>query len=87
MKRVQVGDIEYKESSALAARRNRTELDGLKTEAADAVFQVSMKSPFIFKKELRVKKLSIFRENFYAQNSLNFSQFCELFFSVLEIEI
>lgn len=43
MKRVQVGDIEYKEASSLAARRNKTELDGLKTEAADAVFQVSRK--------------------------------------------
>lgn len=41
MKRVQVGDIEIKEASAIAACRNRTEIDGLKTEAANAVLKVS----------------------------------------------
>lgn len=41
MKRVQLGDIEIKEASAVSAVRNRTEIDGVKTEAANAVLKVS----------------------------------------------
>lgn len=44
MKRVQVGDIEIKEASAVAAVRNRTEMDGVKTEAANAVLKVSTRN-------------------------------------------
>lgn len=40
MKRVQVGDIEIKEASSIAACRNRSEIDGIKTEAANAVLKV-----------------------------------------------
>jgi hypothetical protein len=41
MKKLQTGDLEFKEAKALAAVKNRFEMDGLKTEEANAVVQVS----------------------------------------------
>ncbi|CAD7002349.1 unnamed protein product [Ceratitis capitata] len=39
MKRLQTGDIDYQEAKAAAAMRNRTEMDGVKTEENAAVIQ------------------------------------------------
>lgn len=41
MKKLQAGELEIKEAKAVAATRNRLEMDGLKTEEANAVVQVS----------------------------------------------
>ena len=40
MKKLQAGDLEIKEAKSVAAVRNRMEVDGLKTEEANAVLQV-----------------------------------------------
>lgn len=40
MKKLQTGDMEFKEAKAVTASRNRMEVDGLKTEEANAVLQV-----------------------------------------------
>jgi hypothetical protein len=42
MKKLQAGDLEYKEASAAAATRNRTEMDGVKTEENAAMLKVSI---------------------------------------------
>lgn len=42
MKRLQAGDIDYKEAKAAAAMRNRTEMDGIKTEQNAAILKVSI---------------------------------------------
>jgi hypothetical protein len=41
VKKLQAGDVEIKEAKAVAAMRNRLEIDGLKTEEANAVLKVS----------------------------------------------
>jgi hypothetical protein len=41
VKKLQAGELEIKEAKAVAAVRNRLEMDGLKTEEANAVVQVS----------------------------------------------
>lgn len=46
VKKLQAGDLEIKEAKAVAAVRNRLEMEGLKTEEANAVLQVSkLKKP------------------------------------------
>ncbi|CAG9799194.1 unnamed protein product [Chironomus riparius] len=41
MKKLQTNDLEFKEAKAITAVKNRFEMDGLKTEEANAVVQVS----------------------------------------------
>lgn len=40
MKRLQAGDIDYKEASAASAIRNKFEVDGIKAEQNAAVLKV-----------------------------------------------
>jgi hypothetical protein len=40
VKKLQAGDLEIKEAKAVAAVRNRLEMDGLRTEENNAVLQV-----------------------------------------------
>lgn len=40
VKKLQSGDLEFKEAKSVAAMRNRMEVDGVKTEEANAVLQV-----------------------------------------------
>lgn len=40
VKKLQAGDLEFKEAKSVAAVRNRMEVDGLKTEEANAILQV-----------------------------------------------
>lgn len=40
MKKLQAGELEIKEAKAVAAVRNRLEMDGLRTEEANAIVQV-----------------------------------------------
>lgn len=47
MKRLQAGDIDYKQSSAAAAVRNKIELDGIKAEKNSTVLKVSHKANYI----------------------------------------
>lgn len=47
MKRLQAGDIDYKESTAAAAIRNKIEVDGIKAEKNATVLKVS--SPIMTK--------------------------------------
>lgn len=42
MKKLQTGELEFKEEKAVAAMKNRFEMDGLKTEEANAIVQVSI---------------------------------------------
>lgn len=41
IKKLQTGDLEFKEAKALTAVKSRFEMDGLKTEEANAVVKVS----------------------------------------------
>lgn len=47
MKKLQAGDLEIKEAKSVAAARNRLEVDGLKTEEANAVMQVRCELKFV----------------------------------------
>lgn len=42
MKKLQAGDLEYKEANAVAAMRNRLEIDGVMTEQNAALLQVRL---------------------------------------------
>lgn len=48
MKRLQAGDIDYKQSSAAAAVRNKIELDGIKAEKNSTVLKVSYKANYMY---------------------------------------
>lgn len=61
MKRLQAGDIDYKQLSAAAAVRNKIELDGIKAEKNSTVLKVSHKTNYIIiprKRECMEKKLN-----------------------------
>jgi hypothetical protein len=49
VKKLQAGDLEFKEAKAVAAVRNRMEVDGLKTEEANAVLQVFKRDEFLIR--------------------------------------
>lgn len=46
MKRLQAGDIDYKEAKAASAIRNKFEVDGIKAEQNATVLKVGLKSTF-----------------------------------------
>lgn len=46
MKRLQAGDIDYKEATAAAAVRNKIEVDGIKAEQNAAVLKVGFNRHF-----------------------------------------
>lgn len=62
MKRLQTGDIDYKEASAVAAVRNKIELDGVTTEQNAATMKVRH-----HKKSSFLKYIGIRKEKLYAR--------------------
>lgn len=46
MKRLQAGDIDYKEAKAASAIRNKFEVDGIKAEQNATVLKVGLTSTF-----------------------------------------